>query len=329
MRETIVSVIVPVFNGEKFIEKCVQSVLCQTFTNLQIIVVDDGSTDQTFSILEKLSYRDSRLQLLHQENGGVSRARNSGLAAATGEWVLFVDADDMILNDYCETMVRAASNMNVDVLIARPHQSGEDDCIKLDEKKKLIEACLSYDERRFSYNIDAPWGKLFRLSVVQDNNIRFPEELTRSEDAYFCMDCYRCAQEIGLLNQFGYVHTEREGSLCKSYSPNAPEMLEKIINVNAIWVQKYYSRDKDMERALWFRVLPGVVECEKQYFLHPKNTANVLQKARCYQKMLAAGIIAKAIYAVKVSYVEKLQLKIRLMLYKLHLGWLLIIFKRK
>lgn len=329
MQETIVSVIVPVFNGEKFIERCVQSILCQTFSSLQIIVVDDGSTDQTFSILKKISCRDSRLQLIHQENGGVSSARNSGLAVATGEWVLFVDADDTILNDYCETMVRAASNMTVDVLIARHHEPGENNCVKLDEKNKLIEACLSYDERRFSYNIDAPWGKLFRLSLVQDNNIRFPEELTRSEDAYFCMDCYRCAREIGVLNQFGYVHTEREGSLCKSYSPNAPEMLGKILNTNALWVQKYYASDQDMERALWFRVLPGIVECEKQYFLHSKNNAKVLQKARYYQKMLATEIIAKAIYAVKVSYVEKKQLKIRLMLYKLHLGWLLIIFKRK
>lgn len=326
--QVTVSVVIPVYNGENFIENCVQSVLHQTFSDLQIIVVDDGSADQTASILEQLSHQDSRLQVIHQENGGVSKARNTGLAAATGEWVLFVDADDMISADYCEAMVQAASNMAVDVLIARPHQVGEPEYVKLDEKKKLFEACLSYDEISFSYNIDAPWGKLFRLSVVRENGIVFPEELTRSEDSYFCMDFYRCAAKIGLLNQFGYIHTEREGSLCKSYTPNVPEMLNKILNANAMWVQKYYPQDTDMEQALWYRVLPGVVECEKVFFLHPANTACARENARLYQRMLNTEMIAKAIYSVKPSNVAQRQYKIRLILYKLHLGWIFLMCKR-
>ena len=326
--QVTVSVIIPVYNGENFIENCVQSVLHQTFSDLQVIVVDDGSTDQTAFILEQLSHQDARLQVIHQENGGVSKARNKGLAAATGEWILFVDADDLISVDYCEAMVQAASNMTVDVLIARPHQAGEPDCVKLNDKTKLIKACLSYDEIEFSYNVDAPWGKLFRLSVVRENGITFPEELTRSEDAYFCMDFYRCAAKIGLLNQFGYVHTEREGSLCKSYTPNAPEMLNKILNANAMWVQKYYPQDADMEQALWYRVLPGVVECEKVFYLHPANTARARENTRLYQRMLNTGTIAKAIYLVKPSNVAQQQYKIRLILYKLHLGWLFLMCKR-
>lgn len=327
--QTTVSIIIPVYNGENFIENCVQSVLHQTFSNLQIIVIDDGSTDQTFSILEKLSRQNSQLQVIHQENGGVSKARNIGLSAATGEWVLFVDADDLILTDYCEEMVRTANNMDVDVLIARPHQSAEPNYIQIDEKKKLMAACLSYDESSFSYNIDAPWGKLFRMSVIRENGIMFPEELTRSEDAYFCMDFYRCATKIGLLNQFGYVHTEREGSLCKSYTPDASKMLSKILNTNAMWVQKYYPQDIDMIKALWYRVLPGIVECENVYFLHPANSMNTRKKVSDYQSMLREGTIAKAIRTVKVKNVVRRQYKVRLVLYKFHLGWFFIMCKRK
>ena len=326
--ELFFSIIIPNYNNVKYIEKCIDSVLNQTYKNFEIIIVDDGSTDESIKSLKEKYKNIENIKLIFNNHYGVSKARNTGLAAATGEWILFVDADDLISVDYCEAMVQAASNMTVDVLIARPHQAGEPDCVKLNDKTKLIKACLSYDEIEFSYNVDAPWGKLFRLSVVRENGITFPEELTRSEDAYFCMDFYRCAAKIGLLNQFGYVHTEREGSLCKSYTPNAPEMLNKILNANAMWVQKYYPQDADMEQALWYRVLPGVVECEKVFYLHPANTARARENTRLYQRMLNTGTIAKAIYLVKPSNVAQQQYKIRLILYKLHLGWLFLMCKR-
>lgn len=327
--QAVVSIIIPIYNGEGFIRDCLQSVFGQTFSNLQIIVVDDGSTDQTHSILEQLSQQDARLQVIRQENSGVSSARNTGLAAAKGEWVLFVDADDIVLSDYCEIMLQAASALDVDVLIAHEHQAGVQDYAELSEKNKLIESCLSYDEIAFSYNIDAPWGKLFRLSVIQQNEITFPKELTRSEDAYFCMDFYRCAKKIGVLNQCGYIHTEREGSLSKSYALEAPEMLNKILDANVTWVQKHYPQDAEVKKALWYRVLPGIVECEKMYFLHPANTASTRERARMYQKMLKTGKIVEAIDALKMSDHMKRQYKIRLAFYKLHMGWAFIIAKNK
>lgn len=323
-----ISVIIPVYNGAAFIEACVESVLKQTFYNIQVIVVDDGSTDRTLFLLNQLACKDERLQVIHQENGGVSKARNTGLSVAKGEWILFVDADDTIEDDYCKTMLEVAKILGVDGLIARPQQKDIQENYLIDDKKELIAACLSNDEVRFSYNIDAPWGKLFRRSVIEENRLRYPENLTRSEDAYFCMNFYHYAKKIGVLNQFGYIHTEREGSLCRSYTPNAPEVLNLILKENAAWVKKYYPEDVVLKKALWYRVLPGIVECERTYLFHQKNSLTLQKKLMVYQQMLSYSMIRNAIHELQIGDIDVKQYRIRLMLYKLRLGWLFALLKR-
>lgn len=327
--QLMISVIIPVYNGAAFIETCVESVLKQTFYNIQVIVVDDGSTDQTLFILNQLACKDERLQVIHQENGGVSKARNTGLSAAKGEWILFVDADDRIEDDYCKTMLEAAKILGVDGLIARPQQKDILENYLIDDRKELIAACLSNDEIRFPYNIDAPWGKLFRRSVIEKNRLRYPENLTRSEDAYFCMDFYHHAKKIGVLNQFGYIHAEREGSLCRSYTPNAPEMLNRILKENAAWVKKYYPEDTVLKKALWYRVLPGIVECERTYLFYQKNLLTLQKKLMTYQQMLNYDMIHNAIDELQSGDIDVKQYRIRLMLYKLRLGWLFVLLKGK
>lgn len=99
--QPLISIIIPVFNGERFVRKCIESTLIQTLSELQIIIVDDGSDDRTLEILNKLAAEDKRIMVIHQDNGGVSKARNVGLQAVAAEWVLFVDADDTIAPDYC------------------------------------------------------------------------------------------------------------------------------------------------------------------------------------------------------------------------------------
>ena len=326
--KSLISIIIPVFNGEQFIEKCLESVMNQTYKDLQIIVIDDGSTDNTYQILKDYRRKDLRIEIIHQSNGGVSKARNTGLESAKGQWLCFVDADDYIETDYCENMLNTVKELDADVLIAGEIESVSYDSY-LHDKNKLIQACLSYDEQSFPFNIDAPWGKIFKLSTIKDNNIFFPERLTRSEDAYFCMSFYNYANKISYLNYSGYRHIEREGSLCRSYSPSSVNMLEIIIIENQKWVNANFKNDSNIAFSLWYRVLPGIVECEKSYFLHMKNNASSLKKLKDYQIFLNQKIIKKAIKNLSIFKVKQSQFKLRLLLYKLHLGWLFFLIKMK
>ena len=151
--QPFISVIIPVFNGEEFVEKCVDSVLTQTLKELQIIIIDDGSTDCTLEIVNKLATKDKRIMIIHQDNAGASKARNIGLRAAAAEWILFVDADDTIAPDYCDSMLNAAKFLEANVVIAHPYIEGEPQNDILKEKERLIQACLSYDEVSYSFNI--------------------------------------------------------------------------------------------------------------------------------------------------------------------------------
>ena len=321
----LISIVIPVFNGEKFIKNCVESIVVQTIKEIQIIIVDDGSQDNTLSILRILESKDERIEVIHQNNAGVSAARNIGLQAVQAEWVLFVDADDKIEPDYCLSLLDAASDLCTDVIIARPSSKGQSRHSLLQEKQKLVQACLSYNESSYSFNIDAPWGKLFRYRVICEKHICFPEELTRSEDAYFCLRFYEAADSIGVLNQFGYIHMEREGSICHRFESDSIEMLEKILCLNQQWIMTYHSGEESYLNALWYRVLPGIVECERSFFLHPEFSGKLIFE---YQKFLRQPMICLAIHNLKLSTMLNKQYKMRLSFYKLHLGWLFILLKK-
>lgn len=324
----LISMIVPVYNGENFIEKCIKSILDQSLKELQIIIVNDGSNDNTAAVLEKYESSDPRVKIITQENGGVSKARNAALEIAGGEWTAFVDADDFIKEDYCENMLAAANRLSTDVLISCSHREGEKGEWLMDSHDKLIQACFSFDEGSFSFNIDAPWGKLYRTSLIRENHIRFPENLRRSEDAYFCIRVYEQAENIGVFDQCGYHHIERDGSLCKSYAPDAMEMLEFILKANQELLDQYHPSEKKYEEAFCYRVLPGIVECEKSYFLNRNNEKRFMSNAFAYQKFLNQPMVKRAISGLQISAVKNRQYKVRLLSYKLHLGWIFLLLKR-
>lgn len=324
--QPLISIIIPVFNGEEFVENCIESVMKQTLKEVQIIIIDDGSADHTLEILNKLAAEDKRITVIHQDNGGVSKARNVGLQAVTAEWVLFVDADDTIAPDYCASMLEAIHFLQADVVIAHPYIEKQPSKDILQGKEKLIQACLSYDEVSYPFNIDAPWGKIFRYRVICEQHICFPEKLIRSEDAFFCLQFYDAAEKIGILNRFGYYHTEREGSLCRSFMKNAPEILENVLCENYQWVMKNHSNEKAYMNALWHRVLPGIVECEKSFFLHPDFSGNLVRE---YRQFLKQTLVNQAIHRLKFTDVKSKQYRLRLIVYKLHFEWLFIMTKKK
>ena len=119
IQEDLISVIVPVYNVIKYLDECVDSILHQTIQNIQIILVDDGSTDGSGERCEELKKQDSRIEVLHKANGGLSDARNAGIALATGGYITFVDSDDVIDKTYCEMLYESIKNRAADIAVCR------------------------------------------------------------------------------------------------------------------------------------------------------------------------------------------------------------------
>lgn len=214
-KEALISVIVPAYNVEKYIRKCLDSVCGQTYRNLEIIVVDDGSADGTGAICDEFAARDGRVRVLHLENCGVGAARNRGFDCATGELIGFVDSDDWAEPDMFETLCNVLVDNDVDISICsyfRERKSGtkpqSDDgkVFSLTSKQALSE--LITDKTYKNYL----WNKLFRRSLF--DGIRFPEN-THYEDVAVVYRLFAKAQAFKCVNRPLYHHVYRTGSIVR------------------------------------------------------------------------------------------------------------------
>lgn len=205
----MISVIVPVYNCEKYIERCVNSVLAQSYTDFELILVDDGSTDDTGILCEKFNLLDARIHVYHKTNGGVSSARNEGLNFATGEYVAFIDADDWVGKGYLETLVKPTNDVNTIDIVVMPWKTDEEfensiivprykeEACSL--KKKL--ACLQL----LSPNAWRGWSvhsKLYRKHLFQ--NLRFFSELRYGEDLIMNLELFYRANHFYYVPQTSY-----------------------------------------------------------------------------------------------------------------------------
>ena len=173
-----VSIIVPVYNVEKYLEKCLDSIVKQTYENIEIILVDDGSTDKSGTILDQYAEMDNRISVIHKKNEGVSTARNTGIEAARGEYICFADADDYLMPDYVEYLLTLAVDKNADIAMTvdmfttfHPDQIENDDIIVRTPEEATIDI--------LSYNMPiGVYCKIFKREFLGEN-IRFVPHIYR------------------------------------------------------------------------------------------------------------------------------------------------------
>ena len=184
------SVIVPVFNAEKYIGRCIESILNQTISDIELILIDDGSPDNSGVICDEYALKDSRIKVFHQKNGGVCVARNTGLEHATGEYISFVDSDDYLESNALEILYNDIINYNADVSCAL--MTSDSNCNKNNLKKGTYEVWCGNDalknallDNRFTYSSCA---KMFKKDLI--NNIRFEEGRKIHEDSFFVFCCF-------------------------------------------------------------------------------------------------------------------------------------------
>lgn len=207
-----ISIIVPIYNAEQYVAACVQTVLAQTFTNFELLLIDDGSTDASLSIVKKLAEKDSRISVYTQENKGVSAARNRGLLNAKGKYITFVDADDTIAIDMYEVLHRTIIMYNVDVVNSRLS----------DEEMQSLKFDFVYDNSKMqeeiiplllnSDSINSVCTKLYSHKIIKENKLFFDENLTDGEDNLFNLMYFNYSQKVVFIAYQGYHYNIVVGS---------------------------------------------------------------------------------------------------------------------
>lgn len=289
-----VSVIVPVYNDEKFLDQCVASIVKQSYQNLEIILIDDESTDRSPQICEKWRSQDSRVRVLHKKNAGVGSSRNAGLAMATGKYILFVDDDDMINQKYVAFLHQLLIEHHSDVAACNFNE--------LDEAKHTYIFHLRYHDADYfqknyspeewfkqEYNFKqymmsviftVPWCKLFKRSLFKD--IAYPEN-TKLEDDLTTWKIYLLANQISFANRDLYTHRKLQSSVSTKLAPDELFSIKPVLQRIAILDLIGFDTSEE-EKALKIRLRYATGQPEKiSDFTEYRNSEQFTHILKHYQ----------------------------------------------
>ncbi len=230
-----VSIIIPVYNVEKYLPKCLESVIGQTYADLEIICIDDGTPDRSAAVILSYAEKDGRIKLISQENQGLSGARNTGIRAATGKYIVFLDGDDWLDPEAIKAATDTAAKNNADVVMWGYVREFSD----RSDEKKIFSSDMVFDEkgcrslhRRMAglygeetadpSNADSlvtAWGKLYRADIIKENGLEFVDtRLIGTEDALFNLECFGFIHSAAFINRpFNHYRKDNDSSLTRSY----------------------------------------------------------------------------------------------------------------
>ena len=296
------SIIIPVYNVEQYLQCCVQSVITQTYQDLQVILVNDGSTDSSGILCDQLAQQDSRIQVVHKQNGGLSDARNAGLKVATGDYVAFLDSDDVYLhNDGLEQLMALAQIEQPDVLLFQavdvyPHhqtaRKAYDENYMATHTGAEVFAQLV---RTQSFNMSACF-QLIRRELLESHQLYFEKGLL-SEDVDWSLRLWQHVSKVRAINLPLYGYQHREGSISTTYTIRNLRSYEHIF---AKFVQLYNERVVDAHTELYWKTLMGYLaqmytSCLYAYGqIARKDRSEAYAILKCYTTLLEYSISIKS-----------------------------------
>ncbi len=330
-----VSIIVPVYNTEKYLHRCIDSILRQTLTDIEVILVDDGSPDRCPTMCDRFAEIDDRITVIHKINGGLSSARNAGMRIARGKYIGFVDSDDDIeLNMFAE-MVEAAEQNNADFVMS--------DYIRFLEngKKYLVSTKLRsgiYDKEDIEKeiypslimgeNIDygpilSVWHCIYNHKFLRDNNIVFADDVKWSEDNLFSTIVGYYAKCFVYLKGRGFYHYyQNPGTITTSYRPGAWNVYKKMNK----YLEEFFGskKDYDFDRQLRLHIMYYACNTIR---MECYNAESLIEATMCLKKILRDPCLVKAFWNFKLPEVS-IRLKVQLWLMKHQLGGILAVLIR-
>ena len=317
------SIIVPCYNVEKYLSYAIDSVLNQPFSNWELVLINDGSTDDTKNIIEDYTHKDARIKAIHKLNGGVSIARNAGLDIATGKWILFLDSDDWFEKDAFEKLNALIDQYHDADIIGFNHFYNSERrewkresitpnrIIRTEDEIKYFKLDTLfpyYDKRINGVSVGAirgVWGKVFKRELIKDNHIQFETNIKIGEDAIFCLDTFNAAKKIVLCNEYLIHYRVFQESTMNKYNAT-------ILHINEQSLNGYYRRiknflilgDKDYKICFCGMAAECLFRSFRLYLLHPNCTLSFSEKKSIIRKMLQTELYQIA-FDCDLSYLPK------------------------
>ena len=267
MKEVLVSVIIPAYNVGNYLEECVRSLLCQTYRKYEIIIIDDGSTDSTYIVGKKLALENNKIKIFHQENQGVSVARNVGMQKARGEYYIFVDADDTVAPQYIDTLVTCVEKADMGMI----GFTSEKDKLTILVKREIVYDSASNIIQNIlcETNYDGYlWDKIFQRRIIEKNHMKFKKNIVVWEDLLFVLEYLENCKQAAILDDNLYYYRYREGSAVNSVSidkyRSKYEVMEEIKRRN-------YDRKSQSKKKISFLYLETMFSYLNQVLIYKKD----------------------------------------------------------
>lgn len=285
MNSPLVSIIIPIYNSEKYLPKTISSCMNQSYDNIEIILVDDGSVDSSLTICNRFAEADKRIKVIHQDNAGVSAARNTGMRCAIGEYVFFLDSDDEIYPNSIEILVNDMMQFDADIVSAvysnvtvdgREYCNYNDGEIMVYEGTEPIILSLKYDRQT-----NAAWAKLFSKKII--DGIFFVEDRKINEDGYFVFQCYAKRPRLVQHNEIVYKYfTRAESSTRGVFSEKYFDMIY-FSDLKMAYIKENYPHltelARDMEVSTHIFLLDALCrDTEYKYMDAAKKSISLVRK---------------------------------------------------
>lgn len=291
-----VSVIIPVYNAETYIRQCIESVLNQTYNHFEIILINDGSTDNSLSIIKEYSTKDSRVKVLSIENSGVSVARNIGIDTATGDYITFVDSDDWVEPDMLKYAVENINNTESDITIWSYYKNYYNKEIKcsffpqtdrvFEENKEILYLKAIYG--RYSKDIvtegvslGTTWCKLYRTDFIKNNMLKFNPQLIRAQDTIFSIYAFRYAKRISYFDKNLYHYRISNSSTTSGtrFISNTHQPFSSLLNEYKTFMKRNKLTEK-LQVAFYARTIQVLLWHLDHYYFHDQYTKGILNRRK-------------------------------------------------
>ncbi len=289
----VVSVIIPVYNAEKFLDRSIKSVINQSYKNIEIILINDGSTDSSKMICNKYAFADKRIKVISQKNKGPAAARNTGIRYAAGEFVFFADADDFIEKNTLEILIAKYNQFQPDLVMAnfsklenngktikksvsfRPDDEPFEQQIKELSKKDIVDYVRHFLKHPSNHLISYCWARLYKLSIIKNNDISANEDMRLFEDFVFNLDYLKHTNKIVFVNKSLYTYTMHNSHISASMAIVSGDSLLHDMNIFKAKASEFFqltnANAAEIEHALIHYVIIFFVRSCRQITKHNRK----------------------------------------------------------
>lgn len=286
--EQKVSIIIPVYGVEKYLEECLDSIINQTYSNLEIILIDDESPDLCPAICDAYALRDNRIKVIHKKNGGAGSARNAGLKMCTGEYICFVDSDDYVYPDYVENLLNKAVCQDADIVASNFEYLYQDKKIPGGMKGQVqaFSAVEYLEEFLINWNCSLIWNKIFKRDVLK--NLFFVEG-RRIDDEFFTYQAVMKANKIVQIEDNLYVYRMRKSSVMNISVNRYEKMLEDQIDYFTERYNKVTENYPELKKAYLENLMDNMIRWKRQSVSYPEVMQKVKAVIRLYRNEILFG----------------------------------------